>query len=309
MPTPHYLYEQAEGGKELFVYYCSKCNCTIEVRHALGLTTSFDGLCKSCSRPLEGGAERALFPAPANWSDAITDHVKPAKPKPLFQSASSIPHFSLGFSRLDVLLRPLSEGHFVVFSGGPSSIVAELATFRAQLPVETGGLDSAVIFIDGGNHSDPYALSSFAKQKGLRPAAAMRRVASCRVFTIYQLASLVSEHLERAVEDYATRLVVISDVLGTFNEPELDEREARRVLGAVKDGIEKVKRRALVVATLVSPNRYDSTIVPWADTLVRLSSQGERVRAELLRHKNRALGIADFRLSQLPRVATVEAPR
>jgi len=188
-------------------------------------------------------------------------------------------------------------------------VVAELAAFRAQLPVEAGGLDSAVLYIDGGNRSDPYLFSSFAKQRGIKPTVAMRRVASCRVFTFYQLAALVSEHLVRAVEDYGTRLVVISDILGTFNEPELEEREARRVLSAVEEGIEKTKRRALVIATLASHNKYDDTIASWADAMVRLSHEGDRVRAELLKHRNRLPGQTTFRLSQLLRATKTEGVR
>lgn len=64
----------------------------------------------------------------------------------------------------------------------------------------------------------------------------MRRVTTCRVFTIYQLADLVSEHLVRAAEDYAAKLVVVSDLLGTFNEPELEEREARRLRAPSRTG-------------------------------------------------------------------------
>lgn len=309
MSKLHYLYEQAGDGKERFVYYCSLCSCVIEVRRALGPAGSFNGFCKSCGRPLEGSVECRLALVPEEWSDVFVSPALPAQARePLFRQASSFPHFSLGFSKLDSLLRPLSEGRLVVLSGGPSSAVTELAALRAQLPVETGGLDSTVLFIDGGNRSDPYLFSSFAKQKGLMPAAAMRRVASCRVFTFYQLAALVSEHLVRAVEDYGTRLVVVSDVLGTFNEPELDEREARRVLGAVEEGLEKVKKRALVIATLVSPNRYDDTVASWSDTMVRLSPDGGNVNAELLKHRNRVPGAATFRLSQLLRATRTEAP-
>jgi hypothetical protein len=181
--------------------------------------------------------------------------------------------------------------------------VAELATFRAQLPVESGGLDSAALFIDGGNRSDPYLFSSFAKQKDLKPVSAMRRVASCRVFTFYQLAALVSENLMPAVEDYGTRLVVISDVLGTFNEPELDEREARRVLSAIQQGIKKVKERAIVITTLTSPNKYDTMVSSWADTMVRLSPDGGSIRAELVKHRNRVPGVTTFKLSQLLKAA------
>ena len=314
MPRLHYLYEQVASGKERFVYYCSGCNCVLRVRRDLGPASetidSLRGFCMGCGRPLEGSIECRLAPVPEDWSDVFLSTAPPAQRKQaLFQQASSIPHFSLGFPRLDALLRPFSEGRLIMLSGEVSSMVAELAAFRAQLPVETGGLNSAVLFIDGGNRSDPYLFSSFAKQRGLRPSVAMRRVASCRVFAFYQLAALVSEHLVRAVEDYGTRLVVISDVLGTFNEPEMEEREARRVLSAVEEGIERVKKNALVVATLVSPNKHDETVASWADALVHLSLEGERVRADLLRNRNRLPGEATFKLSQLLRAAKIVEAR
>ncbi len=309
----HYLYEQAGDGRERFVYYCSSCNCVLRVRRDLGPASetvgSLSGRCMGCGRLLEGSVECRLAQIPEDWSDVFLNAAPPAQRREaLFQKASSIPHFSLGFPRLDSLLRPLSEGRLVMLTGETSSVVAELAAFRAQVPIESGGLDSAVLFIDGGNRSDPYLFSSFAKQRGLKPAVAMRRVASCRVFTFYQLAALMSEHLVRTVEDYGTRLVVISDVLGTFNEPELDEREARRVLGAIEEGVEKVKRHALVVATLASSNKYDDMVAGWADALVHLSQDGDRVSAELLRHRNRLPGSTTFKLSHLLRATKQGEP-
>jgi hypothetical protein len=313
MARLHYLYEQAEEGTAKFVYYCSSCSCVLQVRRDLGpasqAVSSFSGRCKGCGRPLEGTIECRLAPVPEDWSDVFLSTALPQTKKAVFQQASSIPHFSLGFPRLDSLLRPFSEGRMIMLSGAASSVVAELAAFRAQLPIEAGGLDSAVLFIDGGNRSDPYLFSSFARQRGLKPTVAMRRVASCRVFTFYQLAALVSEHLVRAVQDYGTRLVVISDILGTFNEPELEEREARRVLGAVEEGIEKVERHALVMVTQASPNKYDGTVGSWADAVVHLSPDGDRVRAELTRHRNRLPGETTFKLSQLLRATGTRGVR
>jgi hypothetical protein len=308
----HYLYEQAGDGKEHFVYYCSTCTCVFEVRKNLGPVDAVGGpfgrRCAGCGRPLAGSVECRLAPIPEDWSDVLVTEA-PQKPKALFQQASSIPHFCLGFPQLDSLLRPLSEGRLVMFSGEPSSVVAELAAFRAQLPVESGGLDSAVLFIDGGSRSDPYTFSSFAKQKGVKPVVAMRRVTSCRVFTLYQLAALVSEHLERATEDYGTRLVIISDVLGTFNEPELEEREARRALSAIEEGVEKTKKHALVVATLPTSSKYDDLVVEWADAWMCMSSDGARVRAELIKHRNRLPGAVTFRQSEILRAAKTGAAR
>jgi hypothetical protein len=305
MPRLHYLYEQVASGRERFVYYCSSCRCVLRVRRDLGpareTVGSLNGHCMGCGGLLEGSVECRLAPVPDDWSDVFLTTPPVQKREAIFQKASSIPHFSLGFPRLDSLLRPFSEGRTLLLSGEASSIVAELASLRAQLPIESGGLDSAVLFIDGGNRSDPYLFSSFAKQRGLKPSVAMRRVASCRVFTFYQLAALVSEHLMRAVEDYGTRLVVICDILGTFNEPELEEREARRVLSAVEEGIEKVKRQALVIATQTSPNKYNDLVASWADAQVCLSSDRGRIRAELIKHRNRLPGETTFRLGQLLR--------
>jgi hypothetical protein len=184
-------------------------------------------------------------------------------------------------------------------------MVAELAAFRAQLPIERGGLDSAVLFIDGGNRSDPYMFSSFTRQYGLRPDAAMRRVATCRVFTMYQLAELISEHLAVEATNYGAQLVIVADLLGTFNEPELDEREARRLLSSIEQAIKVVKKDALVLITLVSPNKYDELVLPWADTTINLSSTHDRVRAQLLKHPSKPQTISHFKLSQLMNVGRV----
>ena len=305
MPGLHYLYEQVASGRQRFVYYCSSCHCVLRVRRDLGpaseTISSLNGRCTGCGRLLEGGIECRLAPVPDDWSDVFLTTPSVQKREAIFQKASSIPHFSLGFPRLDSLLRPFSEGRMILVSGEVSSILAELASLRAQLPIESGGLDSAVLFIDGGNRSDPYLFSSFARQGGLKPSVAMRRIASCRVFTLYQLAALVSEHLVQAVEDYGTKLVVICDILGTFNEPELEEREARRVLGAVEEGVEKAKRQALVIATQTSSNKYDATVASWADAQVCLSSERDWIRAELIKHRNRLPGATTFKLGQLLR--------
>lgn len=306
----HYLYEQEGSGKERFIYYCSSCKCILRVRRNLGPTgetiDSLSGRCIGCGCELEGNIECRLAPVPDDWSDIyLTDTVAVQRKGSSFCSASSFPHFSLSFPRLDSLLRPFSPQRLIVLNGGVASVVAELMAFRAQLPLETGGLDSTVFFIDGGNQSNPYLFSSFARQHGLEPTVAMRRVATCRVFTIYQLANLISEHLVRAAEDYAAKLVVISDLLGTFNEPELEEREARRLLSAVEDGIKRVKKNSLVLATLASPNKYDDMIMAWADTAVSLPSSRGRVRAELVKHPTKSPTTSIFMLNQLLRPSKV----
>jgi len=294
----------------MVAHYFSSCNCVLKVRRDLRPASEIIGqLCRECGRPLQGSGECRLALDPEEWSDVYEMSSPAQNHKVIFQPASSIPHFSLGFPRLDSILWPFSKGRLIIISGGPSSVVAELAAFRAQLPVEAGGLDSTVLFVDGGNRSDPYLFSAFAKQRGLKPTVAMRRVATCRVFTIYQLADIVSNHLVQAAEDYAAKMVVISDLLGTFNEPELEERETKRLLSTVEGGIKQAKKNSLVLVTLNSPNKYDDIIASWADTMVGLSSSGGRVYAELLKHPSKSSVVSSFELSHLLRPAKVRMVR
>lgn len=300
----HYLYEIEGGAKERFVYLCSGCSCVLRVgrefRPVGELVDTLQGVCPGCGRKLESATECRLIPTPDDWTSIDLAPRRAAEAKrPLFQPASSFVHFSLGFAPLDSVLRPLAPGRLVTLMGPSSSAVGELVAFRAQLPLDRGGLDSTVLFVDGGNRSDPYLFASFAKRHGVNPNEALRRVANCRVFTMYQLAQLVSEHLVPAVEDYAAKLVVISDLLGTFNEPELDEREARRLLGGIEQGVSAVKRKALVITTLASPNKYDGQVTAWADTLVRFSLDGDRARAELLKHPTKEPTVSVFRMDGL----------
>jgi hypothetical protein len=304
----HYLYDQHGSGRERFVYLCSNCDCILHVRRDLGpaheTINSLGGKCLGCGYTLEGNIECRLTAVPDEWSEVYLTVPRAVQRRgAVFLSASLFPHFSLGFPQLDSMLQPLAPGITVVVSGAEAPMVAELAAFKAQLPFEVGGLDSIILFIDGGNCSDPYLFSSFTQQRGLMPEAAMKRVATCRVFTIYQLTDLISEHLVSATADYAARFVVVSDLLGTFNEPELEEREARRLLSAIEEAIRLVRKNALVLVTLVSPSRYDDMVASWADTVVRLESVEGQMRAELLKHPSKPLTISSFKLSQLLRFA------
>ncbi len=305
--TPDYVIVADQGQKEQFVYSCAACGSVLDVRKRLfppdGIHDFLTGVCPSCGVKLENSIDCRLDQAPEDWHGPRPSAQRTnARLMPLFQRASSYNRFSLDFLLLDRLLQPLAPDNFVMLEGHGASAVAELAAYRAQLPRERGGLDSTTVFIDGGNCSDPYLLASLSRSYFLDARRALRRITNCRVFTMFQLAGLLSNDVVELAETYGSKLLVIANLLGTFNEPEMSTNEVDRLLDAIRAGIMEAKRKKLVViATLGSPNKYDEIVTPWSDTLVRLSPLrgGRRLRAELLRHPSRRLDSSEFGMNQL----------
>jgi hypothetical protein len=307
----HYIFECDGSGRERFVYYCSACSCVLgvrkEVQPAGDLIDSLEGRCPGCGNTLEGSMECRLIKVDDDWSDV--DLAPPRRSnggRISFHRASTLMPFSLGFPKLDLLVQPLRPGELLMLTGGGAPVVAELAALRAQLSYERGGLDSTSVFVDGGNCSDPYLFASFARQHGMDPKRALRRVATCRAFTMYQLADLISNRLIEAVDENASKLVVIADLLGTFSEPELDWREAGRLLDSVKGGMDRLRAKEVhIICTLASPNKLDDMVHPWADKLVGMPVLDGTVRARLLKGIPKFRTACEFKMEELLRSALV----
>jgi hypothetical protein len=309
----HYVYECSGNGRERYVYYCSACSCVLGVRKEVqpvgDLMDALEGKCPGCGNTLEGSMECRFIRVADEWSDIdLALHHRSSGGRVAFHRASTLMPFSLGFPKLDLLVQPLGPGELLMLTGGGAPVVTELAALRAQLSYERGGLDSTSVFVDGGNCSDPYLFASFARQHGMDPKRALRRVVTCRAFTMYQLADLISNRLINAVDENASKLVVVADLLGTFNEPELDRREAGRLLDAVKGGLDRLLARDVhVLCTIASPNKLDSLVFPWADKLVEMPVQNGTVRARLVRGTPKFKTTCDFKMEDLLRSALVRA--
>jgi hypothetical protein len=316
MPTmpsmPDYVIVSDQEQKEQqFIYSCAACGAVLDVRKRLSapdsILDSLMGACPQCGAKLESSIDCRLGQPPEDWQVprlSARQRASPHRKSPRFQRASSYNRFSLDFSPLDRLLQPLASDNLVMLEGQGASAIAELAAFRAQLPGERGGLDSTTVFIDGGNCSDPYLLASLAKRYSLDARRALQRVMNCRVFTMYQLASLLANDVVGMAEAYGSKLVVMANLLGTFNEIGMATNEADRLLDAIHAGMtEAKKKRFIVIVTLGSPNKYDETVTRWPDTLVRLSpsrrGMGEVMRAELLRHPTKKKDSSEFSMNQL----------
>jgi len=293
----HYLHEIGdEGEKERFVYSCSECSCVLNVCAMLepvgDTIESLGNRCPGCGSALEGRVLCRSARIPAAWPEisrsAYSEGRTRAERKPSFQTAASMRGFSFNFAPLDALVAHYIDPTWsVCFTGRCANAVAEFLCFRAQLPKEAGGSDSSVVLIDGGNRSDLYLFSSYAKLYGVAPRKALRRVVTSRAFTMYQTADLVVNRLAKVVDEYGAKVVVLSDVLGMLNEESgLREDEAKRLAGAVRRGLGEVMRKKKVLAfmTLVTKTPYDRLITDHADVVVGLEEAGSSIEGTLLKH-------------------------
>jgi hypothetical protein len=296
LPTLHYLHEISDGGgKERFVYSCSECSCVLNVCAALepvgDTVESLENRCPGCGSALEARVSCRSAHIPEAWSEISRSayaRSARAETKAEFQTAASLRGFSFNFAPLDALVAHyIDPAWSVAFTGRCANAVAEFLCFRAQLPKEAGGSDSSVVLIDGGNRSDLYLFSSYAKLYGVAPRKALRRVVTSRAFTMYQTANLVTRELGRVIDEYGAKVVVLSDILGMLNgESGLREDEARRLAGAVRRGLDEVRseKKILAFMTLVTKTPYDRVMTDHADILVGLEESGQSIEGTLLKH-------------------------
>jgi Rad51 protein len=283
------LFEERRPSRtERFVFFCSQCFCILktspEAKPPDAVIETLHGRCPSCSAQLRTSIACKAAPSVAEWEG--TELAAPRNPRPasVFKTALSLRGFRFGFGPLDTLVQRLDPGWLVAFKGPYANVLAERLCVRAQLSERAGGLDSATIFIDGGNSSDPYLFSVFAKLYLINPDTALRRVATSRAFTVYQLANLVRHELPKAVKDYDSKLVIVSGVLEMFDDPSVTESEAKRVIQAVIGGLQVVKSEALVLVTLDKATKYDGMVTGAADVVVGLEPCLSGVRSSMTKH-------------------------
>lgn len=167
-------------------------------------------------------------------------------------SGKSTRVLTLGIPKLDEFFPGFQNGDFAVLVGRPlCTKLSFLLSVRCQLPLRKGGLNSRVVYIDGGNTFDPYVVSAIAQEYGLEPRSVLKRIVVSRAFTAYQLTALVFEKLEETLKRYRSKLVVISDISGLFLDRDVPKIEGRNLFLKITRYLSEVasRRRAVVVAS------------------------------------------------------------
>jgi len=103
-------------------------------------------------------------------------------------------------------------------------------------------LDEEVVWIDGGNTVDPYAMSALCKRMRLDKKDVLSRVNISRAFTAYQLVTLIDERLEEEVRDSSPGMVIVSSLTDMFLDKDMKWMEAYQLLRRCAEDIKRVTR-------------------------------------------------------------------
>jgi len=182
--------------------------------------------------------------------------------------------------QVDRVLSGLKLGWLTLLTGNYAPHLAEVLCVRAQLPPDQGGLDSHVIFVDGGNTFDLYLISSIARSYRLDVKRVLRRIIISRAFTKYQLATLILEELPRIIDNYGAKMALISDIFYLLSE-EPDPTEDEKILDeAVLTLRNLCSKNLLIVCTDTTGADYRID----ADVHLRCVKNGSKATISVLRH-------------------------
>ncbi len=211
--------------------------------------------------------------------------------------------FTFKVPEIEQIFPGFKAGDFAVVYGSQSvtSLMSELCV-RAQLPMKLGGLESDVVFIDCSNSSSLSNIAQAAELQQLDPKVALERVINMRAYTAYRLTSLIMEKLSETVETSGAKLVVISDMVSSFLNDNVDDQEAKAVYSQIMSYLANFakKHRIIIIATYLSheSNRRNTTLqeitTQKANTVLRFTKTLYTSEVELEKHPTYMLGVVDF---------------
>ena len=211
--------------------------------------------------------------------------------------------FTFNLPDVERLFPGFKAGDFAVVYG-PQSVISLMSQLcvRAQLPASLGGLESKVVFIDTATSSSLSDILESAELHQLDTKATLARVINMRAYTAYRLTSLIMEKLEETVEASGAKLVVISDIVCSFLNDNVDDQEAKAVYRQIMGYLANFakKHRIIIIATYLPHESSRRNIAlqeitnQKASTVLRFTKTAYTSEFELEKHPSYMLGVVEF---------------
>lgn len=189
--------------------------------------------------------------------------------------------FSFDISKIDSLLDLNACGCLCIIGEQKyTQLLIDRLCLHTLLPRRYSGVGldcSKIIVIDAGNCSDVYQSVDFARQYGLEVKKVLQNILVSRVFSIYQLANIITQELPKLIQHqsaFNNNLVIISDMLHLFvNDPHIDFKEAEGLIRQMGHSIKKMSEDRLVIVSLThSKKKYEKLLLPTFNKCIKITS-------------------------------------
>ena len=231
----------SENGNLRHVYYCMLCDELLILSeqeiHPKKIILILNNQCPGCGFSLEKvlrceilkvDLEIELLAHPEIFDPECL--LGPPKPhaetrinKANSLQSDSEPNLTTSMSSLDKML-VLRLGKVFALQGKAAHALSLLLCVRATLP-KSLGLDTDIVFLDGGNIFDVYGISDHAIRHELDPVETHARIHISRAFTYHQLSTLINDKLPEALKRFNAKLVIISDITLLYCDPDVQQQE------------------------------------------------------------------------------------
>jgi hypothetical protein len=147
-----------------------------------------------------------------------------------------------------------------------------------------------VVWVDGGNSVNPYALTSLCKRFRVRSGEVLESVNVSRAFTAYQLVTLIEDMMGAEVARTGAGLLVVSSFPDLFQDKDMWWSESLQLIKRCLSSIREVTRRhdtvTLVTNLGLSKMLYKkslrSLMYSSADQVLRVENQRAALRVSLV---------------------------
>ena len=296
--------DQDQASDQGFLYSCNLCDQVLVLSKPFinprKIQLGFENTCPGCGFELDKTLKIQTSTLPPGRRFLTNPACK--DPDQLIQPDES---FKAKLSRGSTLLRDVRSdlpsgielldetlvllfGQLVSLQGEPSNVLSHLLLVRAINPLPPG-LDSDVVFVDGGNVFDSYTVSRYAFSLGLDQENTKRRIHLSRAFTHHQLSSLITEKLASAIDQCDARLAIISDITALYCDPDVKEKKEAfdlfsrdiRSLAVLAEQ----RNMIIVITNLRSRSKaMDNALERTADVSATLHDKGAFTQVKVTRH-------------------------
>jgi hypothetical protein len=266
----------------LLEYFCSQCGNILKEKTTLQVQNhQIKEECPSCGALLIDTLQnRRVEPEGRGVSAQSASNNLSIEFQTAYQRLST----KLGFDikRIDSLLNLDTHGSIcIVGDQRYTQLLIDRLCVHTLLPRRYGGIGqdySKIIVIDAGNCTDVYQYVDFCRQYGLEIGKVLRNVVVSRVFTIYQLAYLITHDLPKIVEKFSTGnkviVIVVYGLLHLFSsDPHINRIDAKNLIKEISSSLRKLTKDWFVIVSFTHSNRqYMKPLITVFDKCIKITN-------------------------------------